>query len=130
MAGAMLMMYKNGLLRSQVISLSQQENIFEKLEAGRIDAGLVASDQFDAWKLGHPATLLHRAAYLHPMRINMGFVARADATALITAVNAVVTQAKNDGSLQRWAQESGATWVAPVQPNVRAAIGIADLAGQ
>ena len=68
--------------------------------------------------------------YVHPLRINMGFVARADATTLITCVEAVVAQAMGDGSLQRPAQESGAACVAPTQTNFRAAIGIADLAGQ
>lgn len=104
--------------------------MFERLEAGSIDAGLTPSDQFDAWKLGHPATLLRRTAYVHPMRINLGFVACAEATVLIAAVNAVVTQATSDGSLRRWAHESGGDWVAPGSPNVRKAISIAELAGQ
>ena len=128
MAGAMLMLHKSGMLRGQVVSLSQQDNIFAKLEAGEVDAIFAPSDQFDAWKISHPATQLRRTAYLHPMRINMGFVARADAVALIAAVNAVVSKAIADGSLQRWAQDSGATWIAPVAPNVRNAPGMAELA--
>ena len=130
MSGAVLMMNNNGALRSKVVSFSQQENLFEKLEAGSVDAILVPSDQFDAWRLTHPATALRRTDYFHPVRINLGFIARADAPALIAAVNAVVSQAKSDGALLRWAQSVGATWVAPSQPNVRGAISLAELAGQ
>ena len=72
LSSAVLMMSNNGALRSKVVSFSQQENLFEKLEAGSVDAVLVPSDQFDAWRLTHPATALRRTDYFHPVRINLG----------------------------------------------------------
>jgi mono/diheme cytochrome c family protein len=126
MAGAMLMMHKNGLLRSQIVSLSRQESAFAKLEADEIDAALVPSDQMDAWKLAHPNTKLARTAYLHPLRINLGMVARADDAALVITVNAVIANARTEGALQQWASAAGLTWTAPVAPHVRGAMGMAD----
>jgi ABC-type amino acid transport substrate-binding protein len=127
LAGAILMMHKGGSLRSKVVSLSREESALAKLEAGDFDAAMVSSDQLDAWKLKHPASLLVRSPYQHPLRINLGMVARADAAELVSAVNTTIAQAKTDGSLQRWAKESGVTWIAPTEPNVRAAVGMADL---
>ena len=128
LSGAVLMMSNNGARRSQVTSFSQQENLFSKLEVSSIDAILVPSDQFDAWRLTHTATTLRRTEYVHPLRINLGLIARADAATLLAAVNAVVSLAKSDGSLQRWAQTVGATWIAPAEPNLRGAISLTELA--
>ena len=130
LSGAVLMMSNNGALRSQVTSFSQQENLFSKLEAGSIDAILVPSDQFDAWRLMHPATTLRRTEYVHPLRINLGLIARADAATLLAAVNAVVSLAKSDGSMSGWAQVVGATLIVHAEPNVHGAIGLAELAGR
>ncbi len=127
LAGAILMMHKGGSLRAKVVSLSREESALARLEAGEIDAAMVSSDQLDAWKLMHPATKLTRAAYQHPLRINLGMVARADAVTLIESVNAAIAKANANGNLQRWATESGVTWLATATPNVRSAIGMAEL---
>ena len=77
--------------------------------------------------LAHPDTPLRRAAYLHPLRINIGFVALADSTALVAAANRVIDRALASGDLQRWAADSGTTWVAPVEPAVSAMVGLAEI---
>jgi len=77
MAGTAATLYRNGRLRPQLVTLAQNENLLEALEAGRVDAALVTFDRFDAWRLAHPQSTLRRAAYVHPLRINIGFVARA-----------------------------------------------------
>ena len=127
LAGSILMMHKNGLLRPKVISLSRDQSALAKLESGDIDAALVPSDQLDAWKLTHPESKLVRSAYQHPLRINLGLVAKADAVALIGAANTAISQAKTNGNLQSWAKQSGVTWITPAEPNVRATLGMADL---
>jgi ABC-type amino acid transport substrate-binding protein len=127
LAGTVVSLYRNGKLRPQVISLAQNENVFEQLEAGRIDAALVALDRLDAWRLSHPQTPLRRAAYTHPLRINFGFVARSEAGDLVAAADRVIDGALASGALQRWSAETGTTWVVPGEPAVGGAIGIADL---
>ena len=81
----------------------------------------------DAWRLAHPASTLRRAAYTHPLRINIGFVALGDAAELVAAADRAIGRAAANGDLQRWSEQTGTTWVAPVEPAVAATIGLSDL---
>lgn len=127
LAGTAVSLYRNGKLRSQIVSLAQNENVLQELEAGRFEATLVALDRLDAWRLSHPASTLRRAAYTHPLRINMGFVALADQGEIVAAADRAIARATANGDLQRWCEETGTTWVAPAEPAVAANIGLADL---
>lgn len=127
LAGTAVSLYRNGKLRPQIVSLAQNQNLLEQLEAERFDAALVTLDRLDAWRLAHPASRLRRAAYTHPLRINIGFVALRDSADLVAAADRVIERATASGELQRWSEETGTTWVVPAEPAVAAAIGLADL---
>ena len=127
MAGTAVTLYRNGKLRPQLVGLSKNQDALEELDAGRIDATLAPLDRFDAWRLAHAGSQLRRAAYVHPLRINIGFVARAESGAVLAAANRVIDRALADGELQRWSADAGASWVAPAEPQVGRAIGLPDL---
>lgn len=127
LTGTLVTLYRNGKLRPQLVSLSQNEDALEQLALGRIDAAVVSMDRFDAWRISHPGTDLRRAAYMHPMRINIGFVARADARELLGAADRVIARSLADGQLERWSAATGTTWIAPADPQVSGPIGIAEL---
>ena len=127
LAGTTVSLYRNGKLRPQLVSLAQNQDVLEQLEAQRFDATLVALDRLDAWRIAHPDTALRRAAYTHPLRINIGFVARSDTPDVIAAADRVIERARADGALRRWTEQTGTTWIAPAEPPVTAAIGLADL---
>ena len=126
-AGTILALYRNGKLRPQLVSLSQDQNALAQLEAGQFDATLSSLDRLDAWRLAHPSTLLRRTGYVHPLRINIGFVARAESTAELDAANRVIERLLADGSLERMATASGSTWIPPRDPQVGAPVGLAEL---
>ena len=127
LAGTAVSMFRSGKLRGQLVSLSRTDDVLALLDAGRFDAALVTLDRLDAWRLAHPASTLHRTAYLHPFRINIGLVARDDAPQLLAAADRVIERAFASGDLARWTAEAGATWVPPAEPRVAAAVGLADL---
>ena len=127
LSGTAVSMFRNGKLRPQTVSLSRTENVLEQLEAKRFDAALVPLDRLDAWRLEHPDSALRRTAYLHPFRINIGFVARSDATEILAATSRVIERSLANGDLQRWATETGTTWVTPVSPQVGAPFTLAEL---
>ena len=126
-AGTAASLYRNGRLRPQLVTLAQNEDVLEALEAGRVDAALVMFDRYDAWRIAHPQSALRRAAYVHPLRINVGFVARAESAPTVAVADRVIDAARASGELQRWSEASGATWIAPVEPAVGPAIGLPDL---
>lgn len=127
MAGTAVVLYRNGTLRSQLVSLAQNQDALEELDAGRFDATLVSLDRLDAWRLSHPLSTLRRAAYVHPLRINLGFVTRADANEVLGAANRVIERSLANGDLQRWTSAAGSTWIAPAEPQVGGPIGLAQL---
>ena len=127
LAGTIVTLYRNGKLRPQIVSLAQNEDLLAQLETGRFDAALVALDRFDAWRLGHPTSIIERAAYTHPLRINIGFVARSEAAALMTAVDKVIGAAAASGELERLSRASGVSWIEPVEPWVSGPIGLSEL---
>lgn len=127
MSGTVVTLYRNGKLRQQLVSVSQNEDALDQLSAGRFDATLVSLDRFDAWRLTHPGSPLRRAAYVHPLRINIGYVARSDAQDVLAAANRVITGALANGDLQRWSTAAGSTWIAPTEPEVSGPIGLAQL---
>lgn len=127
MAGTIVTLYRNGKLRPQLVSLAQHQDALAELDAGRIDATLASLDRFDAWRLAHPASTLQRAAYLHPLRINIGCVTLAPASAVRGAADRVIERALANGELQRWSTAAGISWIAPADPQVGRAIGLPDL---
>ena len=127
LAGTAVTLYRGGRLRPQLVSLSRDQDALAQLDAGLFDATLASLDRYDAWRLTHPDTLVRRAAYVHPLRINIGFVALAGQTQTLAAADRVITRALGDGDLQRWSDASGTSWIVPADPQVGRAIGLPDL---
>jgi hypothetical protein len=130
MASAAAMGWRNGVLRPNLVSLTQREDALTELAkpvGSRIDAAFVPLAMFDGWKLSHPGTPLVAAAYRRPIGINLGFVTLEPAGELRAALDRVIGQALADGSLARWAAEEGVSWAAPAQPEVSRGPTMADL---
>ena len=127
MPASALMLYRNGLLTPGLLTLSQRENLLEALEAGRFEATLATLGSYDAYRLRNPSTKLARASYVHPLRVNLGFVGLEKETELIVAASSVIERAIAGGQLERWAQAAGATWIAPRPPDVVSGFGVQDL---
>ena len=117
LAGTALALYRNGVLREQLVTLSQKEDLLAALEAGR----------FDAYRLAHRDTRLALAKYLHPLRINMGFVGLESESAALAAGSRVIDRALASGELARWAEQEGVTWIAPELPDVQPPFGLGSL---
>jgi hypothetical protein len=117
LAGSALMLYRNGALQPSIVSLGERDSALDALAAGRVDATLVALGTYDAWRQAHREAPLHRAKFLHPLRLNMGFVGLQDEPALAAATR-VIGRARDSGELERWAEAAGVTWVAPQPPDL------------
>jgi ABC-type amino acid transport substrate-binding protein len=127
MAGTALAFYRNGALTKDIVTLSQKEDLLGALEAGRFDATLTALTRFDAYRLAHRETKLVRAKYVHPLRINMGFVGLEANPAAVAAGSLAIGRALANGDLARWAEQAGVTWVAPEAPDIQPAFGLGSL---
>jgi ABC-type amino acid transport substrate-binding protein len=129
LSSALLLMYRNGLLKSDLVSLPQRGvSVFELMQANKVDAGLVAAGLYDAWKLQHSENTFVLAEYRRPLGINLGFVAVAQRDEALRAATRVIERALEQGDLAKWAAEEGVSWMRPTQPDVSRAPSLVELA--
>jgi hypothetical protein len=131
LAGAVAMTWRNGALRSRLVSLSQNVSPLDMLAkpgGAPFDALLMPLALFDGWRLQHPGGTLVAAAYRRPIGINLGFATAAGDSAVRAALDQVITAARGDGRLAAWAAEEGVSWTAPGEPEVSLGPSLADLA--
>ena len=124
LGGAVAMGWKFGALRNRVVTLNQRETPLDELAkpaagaAPRFDAVLTPLALFDGWRVQHPGGTLVAAGWRRPLGMNLGFVTLASDATVRPALDAVITRARADGSLARWAAEEGVTWSPPETPDV------------
>jgi hypothetical protein len=122
-------MYRNGMLRKDLVSLSQRgETVFDLMQANKLDAGLVAAGLYDAWKLEHPDSPLTLPEYRRPLGINLGFVAAPQGADALRAASRVIERALEKGDLAAWAAAEGVSWMKPTAPDVSRAPSLVELA--
>ena len=127
---AVAMGWKFGTLRNRVVNLNQMEHPLDEL-AGlpvgkpgsapaepRFSVVLTPLAQFDGWSVQHPGAKLVSAGWRRSLGVNLGFATLASDTTVRPALDAVITRARDNGSLARWAAEEGVTWVPPETPDV------------
>ena len=127
MAGSALVLYRGGLLVKNIVTLTQQEDLLAELEQGRFDATLTPLGRYDAYRLRHPETKLVRAKYLHPLRINLGFVGLESNPDIVGIATREIERAVANGDLAKWAADSGVSWIAPQPPDVQGAFTMGSL---
>ncbi len=121
LSSGLLMMYRNGTLKSDLISIPQRgESVFQLMQANKLDAGLVAAGLYDAWKLEHPDSSFVLTEYRRPLGINLGFVAVPQGADALRAASRVIERALDKGDLAKWAAEEGVSWMKPTRPTCRA----------
>jgi ABC-type amino acid transport substrate-binding protein len=129
LSSGLLLMYRNGLLKPDLVSLPQRgASVFELMRADKLDAGLVAAGLYDAWKLEHPDRVFVLTEYRRPLGINLGFVAVTQGDQALRAANRVIERALEQGDLAKWAAEEGVSWMKPTQPDVSRAPSLVELA--
>jgi ABC-type amino acid transport substrate-binding protein len=117
-AGAVLTLYRNGMLKKDLVSVGQREDLLDQLEQGVFDVALVPVGKFDAYKKRKPQTSLTLGKYRHSLSTNIGFVALQSNQALLDKVNAFIASVNQDGRLAKLAEGTGMTYVAPTEPAV------------
>jgi ABC-type amino acid transport substrate-binding protein len=129
LSSGLLLMYRNGLLKPDLVSLPQRgESVFELMRANKLDVALVAAGLYDAWKLEHPESTFVLSDYRRPLGINLGFVAVTQGHDALRVANRVIERALEQGDLTKWAAEEGVSWMKPTQPDVSRAPSLVELA--
>jgi ABC-type amino acid transport substrate-binding protein len=127
-ADIILLLYEHNRLLPRLHHIPPGRGLLERLDAGEYDAVLVDIHRFDGYRVMHPGTALKLTGYLHPVGFNLGFVGLARQADLIHAVDAMIGQWLQDGTIERIAANAGLTYLPPRDPPVRPSLSLADLA--
>jgi ABC-type amino acid transport substrate-binding protein len=118
-ADAILMLYHKGALIDRITHYRPgRDDLLGALEAGEVDATLVALHRFDAYRREHPGTRLRGTGFNYPLALNLGYVALAGNAELLDRVNAALDSMLATGELPAIAKAAGVTFVAPTEPFV------------
>lgn len=118
LAGTAMVMYRNGLLRPDMVTLTQREDRWAALGSDRIEALVTQTAAFDAYRLQQPGTPFVASGFQHSTGLNLGFVALQEQQPLLQAANRVIGAALQDGRMGQWAQAAGLSWLPPSKPAV------------
>jgi len=122
LAGSILMLYRDGALRDNLVSLGWRDDPLRELEAGRFDAALIELNRLDAYRMRNADTRLAATGFLLPLRFNLGFAALESKRELIESVNSILRELQAQGRLSAMARDAGLTHVpahAPfIQPEI------------
>jgi ABC-type amino acid transport substrate-binding protein len=117
LADAILMTFDNGRLIDDITHLVPGRNdLLGTLDRGELDATLLDSRRFDAYRAAHPDTRLAGSGYFYPIGANRGYVGLSSDTALLEAVNRALADLQAAGALAGLAQRAGLTYLAPREP--------------
>ena len=127
-ADIILMLYEHNRLLPRLHHIAPGRGLLERLDAGEYDAVLVDLHRFDGYRVMHATTGLKLTGYRHPAGFNLGFVGLARQVELIHAVDAMIRQWVQDGTIERMAANAGLTYLPPRDPPVHPPLSLADLA--
>ena len=127
LAGSILMLYRDGTLRGNLVSLGWRDDPLRELEAGRFDAALIELNRLDAYRMKNAGTRLAATGYLLPLRFNLGFAALESRRELIESVNAILRELQAQGRLSAIALGAGLTHVPARPPFVQPEITLQSL---
>lgn len=127
-ADVILMLYEHNRLLPRLHHIPPGRGLLERLDAGEYDAVLVDLHRLDGYRITHSTNALKPTGYLHPAGFNLGFVGLARQADLIHAIDAMIAQWLQDGTIKRIAANVGLTYLPPRDPAVRASLTLADLA--
>jgi ABC-type amino acid transport substrate-binding protein len=132
LAGSILMLYRDGALRGNLVSLGWRDDPLRELEAGKFDAALIELNRLDAYRTRNAGTRLVDTGYLLPLRFNLGYAALESKRELIESVNAILRELQAQGRLSAIARDAGLTHVPARPPFVQPEItlqGLREAAG-
>lgn len=116
---AILMTSDKGRLIDAITHLVPgRSDLLGALDRGDFDATLLDLGRFDAYRAAHPDNKLAASGYYYPIGANRGYVGLASDPVLIEAVNEVLAELQNGGTIARLAQAAGLTYLAPREPTI------------
>ena len=126
LASTILVIHRGGRLVKDVSHVAPGTAL-GSLETGEYDATVIELHRFDWYRHRKPDSELRWSGYLHPVGVNLGFLARANDVDLIGSINRILGVMIADGALVALATGSNMTYLLPKKPYVVKEISLRQL---
>lgn len=98
------------------------------VETGEAEYAFVDVAVWDRYRSQHPATVLVQSGFEHPVKMNIGLLAKASDADVLEHVSAAVAQELAASQVSALSRQEQATWILPVAPVVRPLLTMRDFA--
>jgi ABC-type amino acid transport substrate-binding protein len=120
--------WRGGALASSIKGYNLREDVLSAVEAGEAEYAFVDIALWDRYRSQHQATALVQSGFEHPVKMNIGLLAKASDADALDQVSAAVTQELAAPQISLLSRQEQATWILPVAPVVRPSLTISDFA--
>jgi ABC-type amino acid transport substrate-binding protein len=126
MASLALGGWHGGAIASSLRGYNLREDVLGALDDRQADFALVDMAVWDRYRAAHPQLTLRRTAFDHPVKINIGLLARSSDEPLLREIESALATLPAAGLTASAAATAVATWIAPVAPTVRPMLTLRD----
>jgi ABC-type amino acid transport substrate-binding protein len=126
MASLALGVWRGGALASSIRGFNLREDVLSAVESGQAEYAMVDVALWDRYRLQHPTTALVKGSFEHPVKMNIGLLAKqSDADALDT-IGEAMAQALASSQTRQLSRQEHVTWILPVTPVVKPSLTMRD----
>lgn len=120
--------WRNCALASSIKGYNLREDVLSAVETGEAEYAFVDVAVWDRYRSQHPATVLVQSGFEHPVKMNIGLLAKASDADVLEHVSAAVAQELAASQVSALSRQEQATWILPVAPVVRPLLTMRDFA--
>lgn len=126
MASMALATSRNGEGARNIRGYNTRQDVLGPVAEGEVDFALVDVAVWDRFRVAHPGSPLRTTRFDYPIHINIGSLMRTADVELREAVDAALEEQLEGREVLALATKAGATYIAPREPQMRAALGLQD----
>lgn len=126
MASLALGAWRGGTLTPSIKGYNLREDVLSAVESGQAEYAFVDVALWDRYRGQHPETALVPSGFEHPVKMNIGLLARKADEYALEVISDAVTQELGSPQLSALSRQEQATWILPVAPVVRPSLTMRD----
>lgn len=118
--------WRGGALSSSIKGYNVREDVLSAVESSQAEFAFVDVAVWDRYQSQHPETALVRSGFEHPVKMNIGLLARKVDAGALEVVSDAVAKEIDSSQVSELSRQARATWILPIEPMVRPSLTMRD----
>ena len=112
---------------AKAVTVNPGPDFLQRMDRGEFEAALVATTEYDLYKMKFPKTAIKMTNYRHPISFNLAFAGLQKNKTLVERASAHIQGLLGDGTIAHLARSNRTHISQPVVPHIRPRLTMADL---